>query len=144
MTRSRASQARWATAAAAACSASSTRRSAASCLAWRAWLRRFLSWSPPSPPQAAAAWASAALEDPKELLRRSKEPAFLDWMVGVRRRELGFEEFETSALVRRKLDAMGVRYRHPVGVAVATIVTGAGGPPSSRSGRRWTRYPCRL
>ncbi|KAF8696657.1 hypothetical protein HU200_036277 [Digitaria exilis] len=106
-------------------------------------MRRFLSWSPPSPPQAAAAWASAALEDPKELLRRSKEPAFLDWMVGVRRRELGFEEFETSALVRRKLDAMGVRYRHPVGVAVATIVTGAGGPPSSRSGRRWTRYPCR-
>jgi jasmonoyl-L-amino acid hydrolase len=65
--------------------------------------------------------ARAVLEDPAGLLRRAKEPAFMDWMVGVRWRihenpELGYEEFETSELVRRELDAMGIPYRHPFAV----------------------------
>ncbi|KAJ1283855.1 hypothetical protein BS78_03G159200 [Paspalum vaginatum] len=76
----------------------------------------------------------AALQDPAELLRLAKEPAFADWMVGVRRRihenpELGYEEFETSELVRRELDAMGIRYRHPFAVTGVVATVGTGGPP---------------
>lgn len=86
---------------------------------------------------AAAGWpsvATAALEDPAGLLRRAKEPDFADWMVGVRRRihenpELGYEEFETSALVRRELDAMGIPYKHPFAVTGVVATVGTGGPP---------------
>ncbi|KAG0542438.1 hypothetical protein BDA96_02G104100 [Sorghum bicolor] len=94
---------------------------------------------------AAAVWPSlaagpAALQDPAELLRRAKEPAFADWMVGVRRRihensELGYEEFQTSELVCRELDALGIPYRHPFAVT--------GGPPFVALRRTWTRCPCR-
>ncbi|KAF6141829.1 hypothetical protein GIB67_003200 [Kingdonia uniflora] len=55
-------------------------------------------------------------------------------MVGVRRRihenlELGFEEFETSKLIRAELDKMGIPYKHPVAVAVAGVLgyIGTGG-----------------
>ena len=86
---------------------------------------------------AAAGWppaVTAALEDPAGLLRRAKEPAFADWMVGVRRRihenpELGYEEFETSELVRRELEAMGIPYRHPFAVTGVVATVGTGGPP---------------
>jgi jasmonoyl-L-amino acid hydrolase len=66
-----------------------------------------------------AAWA--VLEDPAGILRRSKDQTFMDCMAGVRRRihenpELGYEEFETSDLVRRELDAKGIPYRHPFAV----------------------------
>ncbi|XP_062213421.1 IAA-amino acid hydrolase ILR1-like 1 [Phragmites australis] len=89
---------------------------------------------------AAAGWpspaegAGAKLDDPAGLLRRAKEPAFADWMVGVRRRihenpELGYEEFATSELVRRELDAMGIPYRHPFAVTGVVAAVGTGGPP---------------
>uniref|UniRef100_A0ACD5VWJ1 Uncharacterized protein n=1 Tax=Avena sativa TaxID=4498 RepID=A0ACD5VWJ1_AVESA len=76
----------------------------------------------------------AALDDPVGLLRLAKEPEFMDWMVGVRRRihenpELGYEEFATSELVRRELDAMGISYRHPFAVTGIVATVGTGGPP---------------
>jgi IAA-amino acid hydrolase len=69
-----------------------------------------------------------------DVLRRARRPEFAAWMAGVRRAiherpELAFQEYETSALVRRELDAMGVAYRYPVaGTGVAASV-GTGGPP---------------
>jgi IAA-amino acid hydrolase len=56
-----------------------------------------------------------------------------DWIVAIRRElhqypELGYQEFRTSELIRRKLDELGVRYRHPVAETgvIATLGTGDG------------------
>uniref|UniRef100_A0ACD5XEW9 Uncharacterized protein n=1 Tax=Avena sativa TaxID=4498 RepID=A0ACD5XEW9_AVESA len=81
-----------------------------------------------------AAGCRAALDDPAGLLRRAKEAEFVEWMVGVRRRihenpELGYEEFATSELVRRELDAMGIPYRHPIAITGVVATVGTGGPP---------------
>ena len=55
-------------------------------------------------------------------------------MVGVRRKihensELGYEEFETSKLIRAELDKMGVKYKHPVAVTGVIGFIGTGEPP---------------
>ncbi|KAJ4732008.1 IAA-amino acid hydrolase ILR1 [Rhynchospora pubera] len=65
------------------------------------------------------------------LLERAQESEFTDWMVGIRRRihenpELGYEEFETSKLIRKELDSMGIEYKHPFAV---TGFVGTGKPP---------------
>jgi IAA-amino acid hydrolase len=64
---------------------------------------------------------------------RDEAAKLSDWIAGLRRQlhrrpELMFEEFETSALVRRTLDELGIPYRHPVAVTgvVATLGTGDG------------------
>ncbi|KAK4772107.1 hypothetical protein SAY86_013882 [Trapa natans] len=49
-------------------------------------------------------------------LAKSRELS--DWMVGIRRKihenpELGYEEFETSRLIRSELDKMGIPYKYP-------------------------------
>ncbi|KAM2313536.1 hypothetical protein ACFX1S_026688 [Malus domestica] len=64
----------------------------------------------------------------------AKRQELFDYMVGVRRTihenpELGFEEFETSKLIRGELDRIGVRYKYPfAGTGVVGFV-GTGGPP---------------
>lgn len=85
---------------------------------------------------AVAAWlgASAVSDSGAGVLRRAQRGEFASWMAGVRRAiherpELAFEEHETSALVRRELDAMGVAYRHPVAGTGVVAAVGTGGPP---------------
>ncbi|XP_066314815.1 IAA-amino acid hydrolase ILR1-like 2 [Miscanthus floridulus] len=78
--------------------------------------------------------ASSAGADSGDVLRRAQREEFAAWMAGVRRAiherpELAFQEHETSALVRRELDAMGVAYRHPVAGTGVVAAVGTGGPP---------------
>jgi IAA-amino acid hydrolase len=56
-----------------------------------------------------------------------------EWIVAIRRElhrhpELGYEETRTSALIRQKLDELGVAYQHPIAETgvMATIGSGAG------------------
>ena len=56
-----------------------------------------------------------------------------DWIIGIRRElhqhpELMYEEVQTSAVVRRTLDELGITYRYPVAITgvVATIGDGKG------------------
>ncbi|GMH18062.1 hypothetical protein Nepgr_019903 [Nepenthes gracilis] len=78
---------------------------------------------------------------PKELaaisadfIDRAKKPELLDWMFGVRRKihehpELGYEEFETSKLIRYELDKMNVPYKYPIAVTGVVGFIGSGEPP---------------
>ncbi|GMQ06246.1 hypothetical protein CsSME_00050902 [Camellia sinensis var. sinensis] len=64
----------------------------------------------------------------------AKSPELVDWKVGIRRKihenpELGFEEFETSELIRAELDKMGIHYKHPVAITGVVGFVGTGKPP---------------
>ncbi|CAI8611950.1 unnamed protein product [Vicia faba] len=64
----------------------------------------------------------------------AKEPQVFEWMVDIRRKihenpELGYEEFETSKLIRAKLDELGIPYKHPVAVTGVIGYIGTGLPP---------------
>ncbi|XP_077254230.1 IAA-amino acid hydrolase ILR1-like 4 [Tasmannia lanceolata] len=67
-------------------------------------------------------------------LNSAKKQELVEWMVDVRRRihenpELGFEEFETSKLIRTKLEDMGIPYKYPVAVTGVVGFVGTGRPP---------------
>lgn len=71
---------------------------------------------------------------PLDFLNFAKRSDLYKWMVDIRRKihenpELGFEEFETSKLIRRELDAMGIPYKHPVAVTGIVGYVGTGEPP---------------
>lgn len=71
---------------------------------------------------------------PKKFLSLAKRDDFFDWMVGIRRRihenpELGYEEVETSKLVRTELEKMGVSYKYPVAVTGVIGYVGTGHAP---------------
>ncbi|KAI3763362.1 hypothetical protein L1987_53819 [Smallanthus sonchifolius] len=63
----------------------------------------------------------------------NKDEVF-NWMVGVRRKihenpELGYQEFETSKIIREELDKLGISYKHPVAVTGVVGFVGSGEPP---------------
>lgn len=71
---------------------------------------------------------------PSRFLNYAKKEELFDWMVGVRRKihenpELGYEEFETSKLIRAELDKIGVKYKHPLSVTGVVGFIGSGKPP---------------
>ncbi|KAF5183314.1 N-acetyldiaminopimelate deacetylase [Thalictrum thalictroides] len=73
-------------------------------------------------------------EIPKNFLSYAKKLDFLEWMIGVRRKihenpELGYEEFETSKLVRDELEKMGIPYKHPIAITGVLGYIGSGKPP---------------
>lgn len=82
-----------------------------------------------------AAWLGASAAGAhSDVLRRAQREDLAAWMAGVRRAiherpELAFQEHETSALVRRELDGMGVAYRYPVAGTGVVAAVGTGGPP---------------
>ncbi|KAM7515574.1 hypothetical protein LguiA_005157 [Lonicera macranthoides] len=71
---------------------------------------------------------------PLSFLNLAKEQELVEWMVGIRRTihenpELGFEEFETSKLIRTELDKMGIPYKYPVAITGVVGFIGTGNPP---------------
>ncbi|KVH92986.1 Amidohydrolase [Cynara cardunculus var. scolymus] len=67
-----------------------------------------------------------------EFLKLAKED--LDWMVRIRRKihenpELGYEEFETSKVIRGELEKLGIVYKHPVAITGVIGYIGSGEPP---------------
>ncbi|XP_050874051.1 IAA-amino acid hydrolase ILR1-like 4 isoform X2 [Lathyrus oleraceus] len=67
-------------------------------------------------------------------LEIAKSPEVFDWMISIRRKihenpELGYEEFETSELIRSELDKMGIPYKHPVAITGVIGFIGTGLPP---------------
>ncbi|XP_058192907.1 IAA-amino acid hydrolase ILR1-like 4 [Rhododendron vialii] len=69
-----------------------------------------------------------------QILELANEPDAVSWVRSVRREihrnpELGYEEFETSALIRRELDRLGVEYRWPVAETGVVAAIGSGSPP---------------
>ncbi|KAL8098908.1 hypothetical protein AgCh_031573 [Apium graveolens] len=73
-------------------------------------------------------------EIPKEFLKFAKKDEIFGWMVRIRRKihenpELGYQEFETSKLIRDELDHLGIEYKYPVAVTGVVGYIGSGGPP---------------
>lgn len=73
-------------------------------------------------------------EIPKYFLNQTQKAEVFYWMVGIRRKlhenpELGFEEFETSRVIREELDKLGVKYKYPLAVTGVLGFIGTGEPP---------------
>ncbi|KAK7335897.1 hypothetical protein VNO80_28015 [Phaseolus coccineus] len=80
-----------------------------------------------------SSFSSNAISTTK-FLDLAKDPRLFDWMVGIRRKihenpELGYEEFETSQLIRVELDKLGISYKYPVAVTGVIGFIGTGLPP---------------
>ncbi|ERN00962.1 hypothetical protein AMTRI_Chr04g250390 [Amborella trichopoda] len=70
----------------------------------------------------------------EEILALAKRPETKKWLKGLRRTihenpELAYEEVETSRLIRKELDKMGVKYRYPLAKTGIVASIGTGGPP---------------
>lgn len=77
---------------------------------------------------------SDGISETRKFLDLAKSGEVSNWMVGIRRRihenpELGYEEFETSKLIRDELDRLGIAYKHPVAVTGVVGFIGTKKPP---------------
>ncbi|GLJ23413.1 hypothetical protein SUGI_0443100 [Cryptomeria japonica] len=73
-------------------------------------------------------------EHSQEILQMAKREETFDWLKHIRRRihenpELGYEEFETSAIIRSELEKIGVKYRWPLAETGVVAFIGSGAPP---------------
>ncbi|KAK7402275.1 hypothetical protein VNO78_14408 [Psophocarpus tetragonolobus] len=78
--------------------------------------------------------SSNAIATTSKFLDLAKDRRVFDWMVGVRRKihenpELGYEEFETSKLIRAELDKLGISYKYPVAITGVIGFIGTGLAP---------------
>ncbi|PWA82336.1 IAA-amino acid hydrolase ILR1-like protein [Artemisia annua] len=69
-----------------------------------------------------------------DFLETAKSDEFFSWMVGIRRKihenpELGYEEYETSKIIRNELGRLGIEYKYPVAVTGVVGYVGTGAPP---------------
>ncbi|XP_021765507.1 IAA-amino acid hydrolase ILR1-like [Chenopodium quinoa] len=80
-------------------------------------------------------WASSDLESlSRELLEAARRSELFEWMKRIRRTihqnpELGFEEYETSRLIRSELDSLGIQYAWPVAKTGVIASIGSGQKP---------------
>ncbi|KAF3450641.1 hypothetical protein FNV43_RR06730 [Rhamnella rubrinervis] len=79
-------------------------------------------------------FSDSTISSPSDFLNFAKKPELFDWMVGIRRKiheipELGYEEFETSKLIRAELDKLGISYKYPVAITGVIGYVGNGKPP---------------
>ncbi|KAJ1406146.1 Peptidase M20, partial [Sesbania bispinosa] len=70
----------------------------------------------------------------QQILELANSPSMVKWMKDIRREiheypELAYEEFKTSALIRRELDYLGVSYQWPVARTGVVAKIGSGSPP---------------
>ncbi|XP_061347736.1 IAA-amino acid hydrolase ILR1-like 4 [Gastrolobium bilobum] len=70
----------------------------------------------------------------QQILELANSPRMVKWMTSIRREiheypELAYEEFKTSALIRRELDKLGVSYKWPVARTGVVAKIGSGSPP---------------
>ncbi|XP_062105375.1 IAA-amino acid hydrolase ILR1-like 4 [Humulus lupulus] len=69
-----------------------------------------------------------------KFLDYAKKAEVFDWMVQIRRKlhehpELAYDEVETSKLIRKELDNLGIPYTYPVAKTGVIGKVGTGGPP---------------
>ncbi|KAK7317578.1 hypothetical protein RJT34_01933 [Clitoria ternatea] len=70
----------------------------------------------------------------QQILELAKSPSMVKWMKSIRREihehpELAYHEFNTSAIIRRELDHLGVAYNWPVANTGVVAKIGSGSPP---------------
>ncbi|KAJ8446122.1 hypothetical protein Cgig2_000919 [Carnegiea gigantea] len=98
------------------------------------WVCLFLSLQAKPSLSDSAVLSTELKEIPKYFLSQTQKPDVFDWMVAIRRKlhenpELGFEEFETSRVIREQLDKLGIPYKYPVAITGILGFIGTGKPP---------------